>query len=311
MGLDSDQTADSLVQGRASEPVAWKKHLGAAAAILMAVPWLVAGLYKLTAVSQFQLMLTQILVPVSLSLPLAMAVIVGDLTAGVLLLWPAWRRLGGIFSTVLLTIFTIYFGVNYETLRGADCTCFPWIERTVGPEFFWSEAVMLALSVLAAWFAPPLKKIRGAGIAVACIAAVAVAALAVDKLGPQPDTDVPAVIAVGDKKLSLHEGKVFVFFFNPMCPHCLDAGITMSKYNWGADFVGVSTEEEDLAPGFIEDTGLRDVKLTPDFELLKEAFPFQDTPYAVAIENGQVKEHFPFFEEPDLGERLRELGFVD
>ena len=59
---------------------------------------------------------------------------------------------------------------------------------------------------------------------------------------------------------------------------------------WQAPFVGVPTEEEDLAIGFVEDSGLKDVKLTPDIEVLKEAFPFQDTPYAVAIENGRVSD---------------------
>ncbi len=311
MGLDSEQTAAHFSESVPSDgPAAWKNHVSAAAAIIMAILWLAAGIYKLTAISQWQLMLTQLLVPVSLSLIGTMAVIMGDLTAGVLLLRPSWRRLGGIFSSVMLIIFMGYFAINYETLRGADCSCFPWIERTVGPVFFWADGAMLLLSVVAAWFAPSLKNVRGAALAVVGIAVVAAGALAVDKLGPQPDADVPAAITAGDEQLSLHQGKVFLFFFNPMCPHCLDAGVNMSKHKWQAAFVGVSTEEEDLALGFIGDSGLQDVKLTPDLELLREAFPFQDPPYAVALEDGQVKERFPFFEEPDLGEKLRELGFV-
>jgi len=311
MALESEHTADALVdEASPSTSTSWKKHVGTAAALLMAIPWLVAGIYKLTIVSEFQLMLTQILVPISLSLVGAMAVIMGDLTAGVMLVVPSWRRLGGIFSSVLLIIFMGYFAINYETLKGADCSCFPWVERAVGPVFFWSDGAMLALSVLAAWWAAPFTKIRGAAIAVAGIVAVSLVALGVDKLGPQLDMTVPAAVAVGDEQISLHEGKVFVYFFNPMCTHCLDAGTAMAKHTWQAPFVGVPTEEEDLAIGFVEDSGLKDVKLTPDIEVLKEAFPFQDTPYAVAIENGQMKERFQFFEEPELGEKLRELGFV-
>ena len=311
MALESEHTADAFVGDESpSTETSWKKHAGTAAALLMAIPWLVAGIYKLTIVSEFQLMLTQILVPVSLSLVGAMAVIMGDLTAGVLLVVPSWRRLGGIFSSILLIIFMGYFAINYETLKGADCSCFPWVERAVGPVFFWSDGAMLVLSILAAWWAAPITKIRGAAKAVAGIVAVSLVALAVDKLGPQPDLTVPATVAVGDEQMSLHEGKVFVYFFNPMCLHCLDAGTAMAQYEWQAPFVGVPTEEEDLAIGFVEDTGLKNVKLTPDVDTLREAFPFQDTPYAVAIENGQVKERFPFFEEPELGEKLRELGFV-
>lgn len=312
MAFESDQTADSSVHETApASPASWIRHLGAAAALLMVVPWLVAGIYKLTIVSEFQLMLTQILVPVSLSLVGAVLVIMGDLTAGVLLLVPSWRRLGGIFSSLLLVIFMGYFAVNYETLRGADCSCFPWVERAVGPEFFWSDGVMLLLSIVAAWLAPPLKKIRVAGLTVAGITAVTLAALAVDKLGPRPLIEAPAVVTVDDQEFSLREGKVFVYFFNPMCMHCLDAGIVLAQHSWQAPFVGVPTEEKDLAIGFIEDTGLKDVRLTMDLDVLKEAFPFKDPPYAVAIEDGRLKEPFPFFEEPELGEKLRELGFVE
>lgn len=312
MAFESDQKADSSVHETApASPASWIRHLGAAAALLMVVPWLVAGIYKLTIVSEFQLMLTQILVPVSLSLVGAVLVIMGDLTAGVLLLIPSWRRLGGIFSSLLLVIFMGYFAVNYETLRGADCSCFPWVERAVGPEFFWSDGVMLVLSIVAAWLAPPLKKIRAAGLAVAGITAVTLAALAVDKLGPRPLIEAPAVVTVDDQEFSLREGKVFVYFFNPMCMHCLDAGIVLAQHSWQAPFVGVPTEEKDLAIGFIEDTGLKDVRLTMDLDVLKEAFPFKDPPYAVAIEDGRLKEPFPFFEEPELGEKLRELGFVE
>lgn len=288
----------------------WKNIAGLTAAVLMAVVWLGAGLWKLTVISQFQLMLTQLLVPVSLSLPATIAVIIGDLTAGVLLLRPEWRRMGGVFSIVLLVIFMGYFAINYEALRGADCSCFPWVKRAVGPELFWSDGAMVALSLLAAWFAPRVGGLRRAAYVVAGIAAISMAALAVDKLGPAPAADVPATIAVEDGAFSLREGRVFVYFFNPMCLHCLDAGKTMATYEWTAAFVGVPTEEEDFAQGFVDDTGLKNVKLSSDADLLKETFPFQDPPYAVAIEDGVVKERMPFFEEPELGERLRELGFV-
>lgn len=289
----------------------WKRWIGAAAAIAMAIPWLVAGGWKLTAVSEFQLMLTQILVPVPLSLPGTMAVIIGDLTAGVLLLVPAWRRLGGLFSAGLLIVFMGYFGINYEALKGADCSCFPWIERSVGPVFFWSDGAMLALSLVAAWLAPPMGKIGSAAKTVAALAAVAFMALAIDKVGPQPDADVPASIQTDAGEFSLHQGKVFVYFFNPLCPHCEDAAKRMAQLTWKAAYVGVPTQDPHFGPGFVEDTGLKDVKLSPDLDLLKERFPFGDVPYAVAISEGRVVERFVFFEDPEFTEQLRELDFVE
>ena len=190
----------------------WRQWIGAGAAIAMGVLWLLAGIWKLGIISQWQLMMTQILVPVSLSLVATMAVIIGDLTAGILLVYPPWRRLGGLFSTGLLTIFTTYFAINYNTLKGADCSCFPWVERTVDPAFFWTESVMIALSLVAAWFAPPMRKLGTAAKTVAAIVTVAFIALAINKLAPQLDTEVPASIQTNGDELSLHQGKVFIFF---------------------------------------------------------------------------------------------------
>jgi uncharacterized membrane protein YphA (DoxX/SURF4 family) len=289
----------------------WRRWIGAGAAIAMGALWLLAGIWKLTIISKWQLMMTQILVPVPLSLAATMAVIIGDLTAGVLLLRPSWRRLGGLFSTGLLAIFTAYFAINYAALKGADCTCFPWVERTVGPAFFWSESGMIALSLAAAWFAPPMRKLGTAAKTVAAIAAVAFVALAIDKAGPQPDADVPASIQTDGGEFSLHQGKVFVFFFNPLCPHCEDAATRMGQLTWKAAFVGVPTQDPQFGPGFMEDTGVKDAKLSPDLDLLKERFPFEDVPYGVAISEGHVVERFVFFEDPDLTEHLRKLDFVE
>jgi hypothetical protein len=134
--------------------------------------------------------------------------------------------------------------------------------------------------------------------------------LAVDRLSPAPDADVPATIQTGNGEFSLHQGRSLVFFFNPFCPHCFEVGETMSKLTWSARIVGVPTQDYQFGPGFVEDTHLRDVILSPDLDLLKERFPFEDVPFAVAIENGRVRERFRFFEEPAFSAKLRELGFV-
>ena len=276
----------------------------------MAFLWFSAGLWKLSDISGWQLKLTQLLVPVEWSLPGTLVVAVAEVFAGVLLLRPAWRRMGGYLSVVLLLGFMAYMGINYETLQGEDCSCFPWLERAVGPAFFWSDAAMMAVAALAAWFAPPMSRFRGAGYALIAVCALGGTMLAYDRLSPPP-TDVPASVRIENGELSLHKGRIFIFFLNPMCLHCLDAATAMAKHDWDAEFVGVPTEDLDLAPGFVEDSGLRNVKLSPDVKLLKEKFPFGDPPYAVAIENGQVRERLMFFEEPELGEKLRELGFVN
>jgi hypothetical protein len=54
------------------------------------------------------------------------------------------------------------------------------------------------------------------------------------------------------------------------------------------------------------------VKLSPDLDLLKETFPFNDVPYAAAIEDGKVLQRYTMIdlEEPEMGRSLRELGVV-
>lgn len=291
----------------------WQSAVGWTAAILMAVLWLVAGLYKLSDVGGFQVKLNQLLVPAGLTLPATLAVASGELFAGILLLRPAWRRLGGLFSTILLLVFMAYVGINYEPLRGADCSCFPWIERAVGPLFFWSDAAMVAVSLLASWFAPKMAAFRQMKGLVIGIAVLAVAALGWDKLGPQPGAEVPATIQVAEQEYDLRQGRKLLYFFNPTCLHCLDVGIALSKYEFEADFIGVPTQDPDLAEGFLQDAGLTGkVKLSSDLDLLKETFPFDDVPYAAAIEDGLILHRFPMIEleEPEMGETLKELKVV-
>lgn len=291
---------------------AWKSWIGWTAAILMAALWLVAGLWKLSDLSAFQVKLTQLLVPVGLSMPATLALVVSELTAGILLLVPAWRRLGGLFSVGILLIFMAYMAINYEPLRGADCSCFPWVERAVGPVFFWTDGAMVALALLAAWFSRPPARLRQAAYALAGIVAMTGVMFAVEQsAAPAAAGELPAVIQVDGGELAINQGPVFLYFFNPTCLHCLDAGIAMSKYQWKATYVVIPTQDFDFGPQFVNDAGLKDVKLSPDLDRLKAIFPFDDVPYAVALMDGKVVAQLRFFEEPELGGKLREIGFVE
>jgi uncharacterized membrane protein YphA (DoxX/SURF4 family) len=291
---------------------AWKSWIGWTAAILMAALWLVAGIWKLSDLSGFQVKLTQMLVPVALSMPATLALVVSELTAGILLLVPAWRRLGGISSALLLLVFMAYVAINYEPLRGADCSCFPWVERAVGPAFFWSDGAMVALALLAAWFSRPPARLRQAAYALAGIVATTGVMLAVEQsAAPAAAGELPSAIQVDGGEVAIHQGPVFLYFFNPTCLHCLDAGVAMSKYQWKATYVGIPTQDFDFGPQFVNDAGLKNVKLSPEIDRLKAIFPFEDVPYAVALKDGKVVADLRFFEEPALGEKLREIGFVE
>jgi len=295
-----------------SQTEGWKGTVGWVSAVLMAALWLVAGLWKLSDISGFQLKLNQLLVPVALTLPATLAVAVSEVFAGILLLRPAWRRLGGLFSTLLLVVFMAYIGYHYQTLIGEDCSCFPWLERAVGPAFFWSDGAMIVVSLLAAWFAPQMGQFTQARNLLVGILALAVVAYGWDRLRPESGAEVPAVITVAEQDYNLREGKVMLYFFNPLCLHCLDVGIELSHYQFQADFIGVPTQDPEMAPGFLEDAQLAGrVQLSPDLELLKETFPFDDVPYLAVIEDGKVLERFQFFDQPAFGDKLKELGAIE
>ena len=294
-------------------PQGWQSAVGWFCALAMALLWLVAGLWKLSDISGWQIKLNQLLVPAALTLPATLAVASSEVFAGLLLLRPKWRRLGGVLSVALLLVFMAYVGLNYDTLRGEDCSCFPWLERAVGPAFFWSDAAMVLLAALAAIFAPKMAAFTGARNLLIAVLALAVVALAWDKMKPAAGADVPATIIVEELEYQLREGKQFIYFFNPTCLHCLDVGIAMSKYEFQVPFLGVPTQDFDYSGGFLNDAGLTGkVKMSPDLDKLKETFPFDDVPYAAAIENGRVLHRFPMIEleEPELGEKLKELGIV-
>lgn len=294
-----------------SRTAGWTGIVGWIAAVTMAVLWFTAGFWKLTDVSGWQLKLTQLLVPVGWSLAGTLAVGIAEVVAGVLLVWPAWRRWGGWLSCGLLLAFMAYMALNYEALQGEDCSCFPWLERAVGPAFFWSDAGMVALSLLAVRFSRPPTGLRSAGLAAAGVALLAAGLLAADRLGTEPQIEVPSPITADGEPYPLDRGKVFLFFFNPSCLHCLHAGQTMAGYQWMTDFVGLPTQDPDWGPGFVQDAGLQGVKLSPDADTLRETFEFQDVPFGVLLDNGTVAERLVFWEEPQLGETLRQHGFIE
>lgn len=284
---------------------------GLAAAVCMAALWFTAGWWKLTDISGWQLKLTQLLVPVRWSLAGTLAVGIAEVTAGVLLLRPSWRRWGGWLSAALLAGFMAYMGLNYEALRGEDCSCFPWLERAVGPAFFWSDAAMLAASLAVVWCSPRPAGPRAAAAAALAVMAFAGVMLGVDRLGGAKPEEIRTTITADGEDYDLGTGEVFLFFFNPSCMHCLDAGRTMASYRWSADIVGIPTQDPDWGPGFLDDAGWQGVRLSPDVGLLKATFEFQDVPYGALLRDGSVLERMVFWEEPELSETLRHHGFIE
>jgi uncharacterized membrane protein YphA (DoxX/SURF4 family) len=304
---------DSMAQPRGGlasvELPGWKTALGWGAAVLLSFLFLISGLWKITDAQGAAVRMAQARVPESLSLAAALVFGIVETVCAVLILVPRFRRWGSILTGFLLLAFLAYFAVNYNLLRGADCSCFPWVKRVVGPGFFIGDGLMLLLAVFAGiWSRPP----EGFRPAIMVLGAVVVFALVSYGTAAVRQTGVPAPesIAVGGQPYSLEHGKIFLFFFDPECMHCFDAAKRMSQYRWGdTKVVAIAIQQPQYAPQFLQDTGLR-AAISTDLQKLKQVFPSVSVPAGVALENGREKASLTKFEGEEPGATLKQLGLV-
>ena len=290
----------------------WQAAVNWISAILIAIVFLVAGIWKATDPVGAAVRLAQARVPESLSLFAAVAFGIAETFAGVLLLIPRFRRWGSIITSLLLVAFMIFIGIHYKELVGAECSCFPWLKRAVGPGFFVGDGIMLVLAILAGWWTKQSEGLRPAALVLAAVVVFAGVSYGVSATR-QTGTKAPDTITAEDGKvLSLKEGKVLIYFFNPQCMHCLEAGKKMAGYNWGdTRWIGVATENPQFGGWFLGKAGLSGKgPLAKDLEVLKKLFPFELPPAAVALENGYQKAMLLQFEDAEPATTLKKIGFI-
>jgi len=291
----------------------WKTTLSWVGAILLALVFLVSGLWKLTDAPGAAVRMAQARVPQSLSLAAAIGFGIAETFAAVLLLVPRFRRWGAWLGGALLVAFMIFIGINYNALRGAECSCFPWVKRAVGPGFFIGDGIMLAFAVLAGVWARRAtlaQSMRTAMVILGAVTLFAAGSYGVAAMR-QTGTKAPDAVTVNGKPYSLQEGKILIFYFDPECLHCLDAAKRMSKLNWGdTRIVAVPINTPQFAQGFMDDTHLKAV-ISNDLPQLKKIFPFVSAPAGVALVNGREKMALTQFEEPEPADTLKKIGFID
>lgn len=308
VGMD-DSIAQAPHPAGAFELPAWKSVLSVSSAVLLAALFLLAGVWKITEPFDLSVRLVQMKVPASLGLVSAVGLGIVETFAAVLLLVPRFRRWGALISGILLIAFMAHVAFYYDVLRGAECSCFPWLKRAVGPGFFIGDAAMLLLAAGAWIWARPAEGKRTAAVILGAISVFALASLGV-AYARQSGAEAPQTITVEGQPYSLREGKQFVYFFDPECSHCYQAAKTMAAFDWmDTKVVGVPTAQPRFAEGFMNDTGFKK-PISSDLEILKKAFPFGDAPFGVAIEDGRQKQSFTHFEGDDPAAGLRKLGFI-
>ena len=224
---------------------------------------------------------------------------------------PRFRRLGGLLGAALLVFFIGWIAYYYRVLVGHECNCFPLIKRSVGPGFFVGDAVMLLFG-LAAWrWSPRGITLKVPATALASLIVLAAASFAIHA-AERRNIQVPNPVIVDGHPQNLTTGKVFLFFYDPECSHCLDAARFMSKLAWqDTRIIGIPTHDPQFAADFLGDSHFKAATCVETAKL-RQAFPFVDPPFGVALVDGQVKQTFgqAQFNAPSPAADLKKLSFV-
>jgi uncharacterized membrane protein YphA (DoxX/SURF4 family) len=277
--------------------------------LLLCALFLSSGLWKITDVQGWAVRMAQAKVPESLALATALLVGIAETVGAVMILVPRLRRWGALVLGALLVAFVGYFAIHYSALRGADCSCFPWLKRVVGPGFFVSDGVMLLLALLAALGSRKPQGVRAVALIAAAVAVFAGVSYGVGA-ARQTGTQAPATILVDGRPYPLEQGKVFLFFFDPACMHCFESAQRMAKLHWAdTRVVGVPISQVQFATQFIQDTGFH-MAITTDRDKLKAVFPYAGVPAGVAIENGRQKAALVKFDGEEPAATLKQLGLI-
>jgi len=302
---------DSSAPAAISGPANWRRIAVAISAILLGIIFLVSGGWKVLEPFKTGELLEQARVPAGFGTAGASVLGTLELFAAYLLFNPRYRKVGGILGSALMIFFIGWVAFYYNQLVGHECSCFPIIKRAVGPGFFVSDGVMLLFGLIAAAWAPAAKALRAPAVALAAIAVLAATSLGVGAV-QRKNVEMPYPVMVEGKPTDLRNGKVFLFFYDPMCSHCDAASKFMSTLTWkDTRIIAIPTNDPQFAKDFLRDTKLK-AETSLDGAKLRAKFPFVDPPYGVALMDGQVKENFgqAQFNAPSPKPDLVKLGFV-
>jgi uncharacterized membrane protein YphA (DoxX/SURF4 family) len=288
----------------------WKSGLSWISSAILCALFLLSGLWKITDVQGAAVRMVQAKVPESMGLAAALVFGIAETVGAVMILVPRLRRWGAVVLGALLLAFLGYFAIQYNTLRGADCSCIPWLKRVVGPGFFVGDAAMLLLAFFAGLGSRKPEGLRAVTViasAVVVFAGVSYGVGAVRETG----TRAPESVTVDGRPYSLEHGKIFLFYFDPACMHCFESAQRMSKLHWGdTQVVGVPISQPQFATQFMQDTGFHMAAITTDRDKLKAVFPYAGVPAGVAIENGRQKAALVKFDGEEPAASLKQLGLI-
>ncbi len=288
-----------------------KRNAALIAALLLAVIFAGSGGWKMLDPFRTGQVLEQAKVPAGYGTLGASVLGTLEVLTAVLLLFPRYRRWGGLMASGLMIFFIGWIGYYYSDLVGKECSCFPILKRAVNPMFFVTDGLMLGLALVAYFWSPAVRSMKGPAFALASIAALAIGAYAFGTV-QHAGLAAPSPMVVDGQPVSVTQGKVFLFFYDPACMHCNKAAKFMSHFNWGdTKVIAIPTTDPQFAAGFLHDNGLK-AGTSLEVQKLRGTFKFVDPPYGVALVDGREKATFGTaqFEPPAPEADLKKLGFI-
>lgn len=290
-------------------PAPWQFWSGTLCAWLLAIFFVVAGLWKLSDPLATTARMVQALVPPSLALAAALLAGIVEAWAGLLLVFPRWRRWGALLCGLMLVVFMAYFAIFYDRLHGDDCTCFPWLQRVVGPEFFITDAILLLMAGAAWLWARPSEGWRPSLVPLAAFAVLAGGFYA-HAVTSQQGLEAPREIIVDGKPLSIRHGRVFLYFFDPECSHCHQVAQRLGKREWeNVRIIALPTVNPQWAQEFL-DAAKFTADISSSAAQLRETFKFTDPPFGVMIEHGRQVASLPFHDPAADEAQLEQRGWI-
>src|SRR5260370_39553119 len=151
----------------------WKSGLSWVASVMLCALFLLSVLWKITDVQSAAVRMMQAKVRESLGLAAALVFGIVETVGAVMILVPRLRRWGAVVLGALLLAFLGYVAIQYNTLKGADCSCFPWLKRVVGPGFFVGDGAMVLLAFFAGLGARKPEGLRAVAPTASAVAVVA------------------------------------------------------------------------------------------------------------------------------------------
>ena len=200
--------------------------------------------------------------PSAIRLPVTVLMPTIEVVLGIMLI-AGWRlRQASMATAGFLAIFggVIAYGWAMGTLQ--DCGCFgSWLQRTP-PQALAEDAGMLALAVIGIMWAPvrktDLSRFRLGVLATVAVGSMAMigSTLAADT-GTLEERILAAEVAVDAgipslEDLDLRNRDVFLYLFQPDCPHCIENGPAIARISQDPGLPDVIGITHSVAPGDVD-----------------------------------------------------------